>query len=74
MPAPRTARSRFSASDRDFNAADPRTYPDRLQVRVPGVSDYFVQGKEVGIVRAGQMEGEQPLHGEPRSSLRRSKW
>ena len=39
----------FSASDRDFNAADPRTYPDRLQVRVPGVSDYFVKGKEVGI-------------------------
>jgi hypothetical protein len=39
----------FSASDRDFSAADPRTYPDRLQVRVPGVSDYFVKGKEVGI-------------------------
>src|SRR5262245_17686670 len=40
---------RFSTSDRDFNAADPRTYPDRLQVRVPGVSDYFVKGREVGI-------------------------
>jgi hypothetical protein len=39
----------FSASDRDFNAADPRTYPDRLQVRVPGVSDYFVKGREIGI-------------------------
>ena len=39
----------FSASDRDFNAADPRTYPDRLQVRVPGVSDYFVKGKEIGV-------------------------
>ena len=39
----------FSASDRDFNPADPRTYPDRLQIRVPGVSDYFVKGKEVGI-------------------------
>jgi hypothetical protein len=39
----------FSASDRDFNAADPRTYPDRMQVRVPGVSDYFVKGKEVGF-------------------------
>ncbi|PYQ69131.1 MAG: hypothetical protein DMG04_29490 [Acidobacteria bacterium] len=39
----------FSASDRDFNAADPRTYPDRLQIRVPGVSDFFVKGKEVGV-------------------------
>ena len=39
----------FSASDRDFNAADPRTYPDRLTIRVPGVSDYFVKGKEIGL-------------------------
>src|SRR5215510_9085375 len=39
----------FSASDRDFNAADPRTYPDRMYIRVPGVSDYFVKGKEVGL-------------------------
>jgi hypothetical protein len=39
----------FSASDRDFDAADPRTYPDRLQVRVPGVSDFFVKGKEFGF-------------------------
>ncbi len=29
--------------------ADPRTYPDRLQVRVPGDSDYFVKGQEVGV-------------------------
>ena len=39
----------FSASDRDFNAADPRTYPDRMSIRVPGVSDYFAKGKEVGL-------------------------
>jgi hypothetical protein len=39
----------FSASDRDFNASDPRTYPDRLQVRVPGVSDFYVKGKEIGV-------------------------
>jgi hypothetical protein len=39
----------FSASDRDFNAADPRTYPDRLTIRVPGVSDYFVKGREIGV-------------------------
>ena len=39
----------FSASDADFNASNPRTYPDRLTVRVPGVSDYFVKGKEIGL-------------------------
>jgi hypothetical protein len=39
----------FSASDQDFNAAAPRTYPDRLQVRVPGVSDFYVKGKEYGF-------------------------
>jgi Carboxypeptidase regulatory-like domain/TonB dependent receptor/TonB-dependent Receptor Plug Domain len=39
----------FSSSDRDFNAADPRTYPDRLQVRVPGVSDFYVKGNELGF-------------------------
>jgi hypothetical protein len=39
----------FSSSDRDFNPADPRTYPDRLQVRVPGVSDFYVKGKELSF-------------------------
>jgi len=38
----------FSASDLDFNPANPRTYPDRLRVRVPGVSDFYVKGTEVG--------------------------
>jgi Carboxypeptidase regulatory-like domain/TonB-dependent Receptor Plug Domain len=39
----------FSASDRDFNAADPRTYPDRFSIRVPSVSDFYVKGTEVGV-------------------------
>ena len=34
---------------RDFNAADPRTYPDRFSIRAPGESDYYVKGKEVGL-------------------------
>ncbi|MBI3494257.1 MAG: TonB-dependent receptor [Acidobacteria bacterium] len=38
----------FSASDLDFNRANPRTYPDRLTIRVPGESDFFVKGKEIG--------------------------
>jgi hypothetical protein len=39
----------FSATDRDFNAADPRTYPDRLQIRVPAPSDFIVTGTWLGI-------------------------
>jgi len=39
----------FSASDADFNAANPRTYPDRLQVRVPSPSDYIVSGTYYGV-------------------------
>ncbi len=39
----------FSASDADFNAANPRTYPDRLQVRVPSPSDYIVTGTYYGV-------------------------
>jgi len=39
----------FSTSDKDFNAADPRTYPDRFSIRVPGVSDFNVTGKEIGL-------------------------
>jgi hypothetical protein len=38
----------FSRSDLDFNAADPRTYPDRLTIRVPGNSDFIVKGTEAG--------------------------
>src|SRR5207247_2491227 len=39
----------FSGSDRDFNAADPRTYPDRFSIRVPSVSDFYVKGNEIGV-------------------------
>jgi len=39
----------FSASDADFNAANPRTYPDRLTVRVPAPSDYIVTGTYYGV-------------------------
>src|SRR5262245_28538203 len=39
----------FSASDADFNAANPRTYPDRLQIRVPSPSDFVVNGSWWGV-------------------------
>ncbi len=39
----------FSASDRPFNAADPRTYPDRLTIRVPSPSDFVVKGTFLGL-------------------------
>jgi hypothetical protein len=37
------------SSDVSFNAADPRTYPERLQIRVPGSQDYLVQGHFIGL-------------------------
>jgi hypothetical protein len=39
----------FSATDLDFNAANPRTYPDRLTIRVPAPSDFKVKGTFLGI-------------------------
>ncbi|PYR58200.1 MAG: hypothetical protein DMF91_17705 [Acidobacteria bacterium] len=39
----------FSASDKDFDRNDPRTYPDRLTIRVPVASDFYVKGTEVGV-------------------------
>jgi hypothetical protein len=39
----------FSASDRDFNPADPRTYPDRFSIRVPFAADLYVKGQEAGV-------------------------
>jgi hypothetical protein len=39
----------FSASDADFDPANPRTYPDRLNIRVPGVSDFFMKGHQIGF-------------------------
>lgn len=39
----------FSATDADFNAANFRTYPDRLTIRVPTPSDFKVTGTFVGV-------------------------
>jgi len=39
----------FSTSDADFNPSDPRTYPDRLSIRVPQLSDFITKGHEVGV-------------------------
>jgi hypothetical protein len=35
--------------DLPFNPADPRTYPDRLSIRVPGVLNYAVKGHLIGL-------------------------
>lgn len=35
--------------DPDFDAADPFTYPERLQIRVPGVSEYRMHGNYGGM-------------------------
>lgn len=39
----------FSRNDKPFNAADPRTYPDRLSIRVPGASLLNIAVKYYGI-------------------------
>jgi Carboxypeptidase regulatory-like domain/TonB-dependent Receptor Plug Domain len=39
----------FSANDLDFNAANNRTYPDRLTIRVPSPSDFKVTGTFMGV-------------------------
>lgn len=35
--------------DRDFDAANPLTYPERLQIRVPGVQDFYMKGHFIGL-------------------------
>ena len=61
----------FSATDLDFNAANPRTYPDRLTIRVPAPSDFIVTGTYHRRVRAGQVEDQQPPDGQRRRALGR---
>ena len=39
----------FSTSDLPFDRNNPRTYPDRLTIRVPAPSDYFVKGTYYGV-------------------------
>lgn len=39
----------FSATDLDFDRNNPRTYPDRLTIRVPGPSDFIVTGTYMGV-------------------------
>jgi len=39
----------FSSSDADFDRNNPRTYPDRLTIRVPSPSDFIVTGTYVGV-------------------------
>jgi TonB dependent receptor/Carboxypeptidase regulatory-like domain len=35
--------------DLDFNRTDPRTYPERLRIRVPGVQDFYMKGHFIGL-------------------------
>ena len=36
-------------SDLPFDASNPRTYPERLSVRVPGASDFYMKGHFIGV-------------------------
>lgn len=44
--------------DLPFNAADPRTYPERLMIRVPGTSAYKMTGHYIG----GYAQDKSKLH------------
>ena len=50
----------FGTSNGPFNAADPRTYPDRLTVRVAGSVLLRREGVLLVLLRAGQVEDGQP--------------
>jgi hypothetical protein len=39
----------FTTTDLDFNPANPRTYPDRMSIRVPAPSDFVVRGTFLGL-------------------------
>jgi len=39
----------FTTTDLDFNPTNPRTYPDRLSIRVPAASDFIVKGTFLGL-------------------------
>ncbi|MBI1873208.1 MAG: TonB-dependent receptor [Acidobacteria bacterium] len=36
-------------SDRDFDRNDPRTYPERMSIRVPGALDFLIKGHFIGF-------------------------
>ena len=36
-------------TDLPFNASNPRTYPERLQIRVPGAIDFTMKGHFIGV-------------------------
>ena len=36
-------------TDLPFDAANPRTYPERLQIRVPGALDFYMKGHFIGM-------------------------
>ena len=58
-------------SDLAFDAANPRTYPERLSIRVPSAVDFLMKGHFIGLFAAGQVAAEQPPDPEPRRALRR---
>ncbi len=50
----------FGTSNAPFDPNNPRTYPDRLTIRVPGQSAFVPEGALCIVLRAGQMEDDQP--------------
>ena len=57
-------------SDLTFNAANPRTYPERLAIRVAESARLLHEGPLHRDVRAGQVAAHRPPDGERRPALR----
>ena len=53
-----------------FDARNPATYPERLQMRVPGPSDFYMKAHFASGIRTGQMAAQRPPDAEPRAAVR----
>ena len=61
----------FGQNDLPFDADDPRTYPDRLTIRVPRPERVSTRRRTTSRVRAGQVEVATALTVTPRPAVRR---
>ncbi len=56
--------------DTEFNASNPRSYPERFTIRAPGALDYNMIHAHRRVVRAGQVADEARPHAERRRPVR----
>ena len=57
-------------TDQPFNAGDPRTYPERLQIRVPGPLNRYQKAHFVAAFAQDKWRADEPRDAQPRAALR----